>query len=150
MLHKFKIIVISILLMSMFTTSCCFAYADHPSVAISYGDELNPRYAVTHFIQSSLDFTGRRAYVEVYAQVDKGSADRMKVTVTLRKVGSSTPVKTWTDQIRMVDEYGTVQFSDYYTVPSSGTYYYTAVGKMYRNNLVVDSFSVSSYQEVCS
>lgn len=136
--------------MAMFTTSCCFAYADYPSVAISYGDELNPRYAVTHYIQSGLTFSGRKACIDVFAQVDSGSADRMKVTVTLKKVGSSTPVKTWTDQIRMVDKYDQVQFYDYYTVPSSGTYYYTAVGKMYRNNLVVDSFSVSSYQKYCS
>lgn len=150
MLHKFKIAVISILLMAMFTTICCFADASSPSVAISYGDELNPRYAVTHFIQSSLGFTGRQACVDIYSEVDRGTADRMKVTVTLRKVGSSTPVKTWTDQIRMIDEYGTVQFYDYYTVPSSGTYYFTAVGKMYRNNLVVDSFSVSSNQKSCS
>ncbi|MCI8285682.1 MAG: hypothetical protein HFE90_10550 [Firmicutes bacterium] len=150
MLHKLKIIVISILLMAMFTTTCCFADASSPSVAISYGDELSPQYVVTRFIQSSLGFTGRQACVDIYSEVDRGAADRMKVTVTLKKVGSSTSVKTWTDQIRMVSDYGTVRFSEYYTVPSSGTYYFTAVGKMYRNNLVVDSFSVSSPQKVCS
>lgn len=150
MFSKLRKVIALIITMVLFTTSVCFADTGFKSVAISYGDELSPQYAVTHFVQSSLGFTGRQAYVDVFAQVDSGSADRMKVTVTLKKVGSSTPVKTWTDQIRMVDEYNQVHFYDYYTVSSAGTYYFTAVGKMYRNNLMVDSFSVSSKQVSCS
>lgn len=149
MLYKFKIAVISILIMVMFTTSCCFAETGSQSSALGPGDELDPQYNVTHFIQPTLSFTGRQAYVDVFARVDAGTADRMKVTVTLKKVGSSTPVKTWTDQISMADKYGSIQFADYYTVSSAGTYYYTAVGKMYKNNLVVDSFNVTSYQKSC-
>lgn len=140
-------ILIVALVTAMSTTAFASAKEENAASNINYQVKtITPYFVGVATAKAIISFDGNMANATIaITPKTSTSIDYVKVSAKLMKVGSSTPIKSWSQTVSASGS-GNFIFSEEKSISASGKYYVKATVKCYKNSTVADTLNIESQQ----